>query len=106
MIVGFASSDHEALIRVTVRVPDGQDHEIEAVLDAGFTGSLTLPRAVISAFGLAWQGSGPVVLANGATDQCDFYAADIIWDGRGKPILVDSADVKPLIGMDLLYGYE
>jgi clan AA aspartic protease len=106
MIVGFVSTDHEALVRVTVRAPDGQDHEIEAVLDTGFTGSLTLPPAVISEFGLAWQGSGPVVLANGATDQCDFYAADIIWDGRGKPILVDSADVKPLIGMDLLYGYE
>jgi predicted aspartyl protease len=48
----------------------------------------------------------PVVLANGAEDQCDIHAATVVWDGTPHRILVEAADTSPLIGMALLYGYD
>ena len=49
---------------------------------------------------------GLVILANGTEDQCDIYAATVIWDGRPRNILVEVASTDPLIGMALLYGYD
>jgi len=44
----------EARIRINVRGPSGRRKHIEAVIDTGFTGWLTLPASVISAPGLSW----------------------------------------------------
>ena len=36
----------------------------------------------------------------------DIYEARIVWDGRIRRISVDEANTDPLIGMQLLDGYE
>ena len=51
MITGVVSLYREALVRVTVRGPGGPEQEIEAVIDTGFDGSLTLPLAHIVSLG-------------------------------------------------------
>jgi clan AA aspartic protease len=91
---------------LTVRSAAGQEHEIGVVLDTGFMGSLTLPRALIASLGLRWRARGMVTLANGIEDYCDIYAATIIWDGTPRDILVEAAETDPLLGMALLYGLE
>ena len=106
MISGEVNAQAEAIIRLPVRPSDGREQEIEAVLDTGFNGSLTLPPAVIASLGLPWRTRGSVMLANGTEDQCDIYTAIVIWDGRQRNILVEAADTEPLIGMALLYGYD
>ena len=95
----------EATIRLPVRAADGREQEIEAILDTGFNGSLTLPAALIASLGLPWRTRGLVMLANGSEDYCDMYAATVIWDGRPQNILVEAADTDPLVGMALLYGH-
>jgi clan AA aspartic protease len=105
MITGAMNAHHEATIRLPVQGADGRVQEIEALLDTGFNGSLTLPPTVIAALGLPWRTRGLVILANGSEDQCDIYAATIIWDGTLRNILVEAADTDPLIGMALLYGH-
>ena len=52
MILGVVNAHSEATIRLPVRDAVGHEHEIEAVLDTGFNGSLTLPPALIAALGL------------------------------------------------------
>lgn len=106
MITGIVTVHHEATIRLLVRDANGQEQEVEAVLDTGFNGSLTLPPSIIAALGLPWRTRGLVVLANGSEDHCDIYAATIVWDGGPRNILVEAADTVPLVGMALLYGYD
>ena len=106
MITGVVSTRQGATIRLAVRDAGGREHEVEAILDTGFNGSVTLPPAVIAAFGLPWRTRGQVILANGTEDQCDIYAATILWDGRPRQVLIEAADTDPLVGMALLYRYE
>ena len=106
MIIGVVNAQTEATIRLSVRAADGREQEIEAILDTGFNGSLTLPLAVIASLGLRWRTRGLVMLANGTEDHCDIYGATVIWDGRPRNILVEAADTDPLVGMALLYGHD
>ena len=106
MIVGNVNSRHELLIRVPVRNAAGQEQEVEAVLDTGFTGSLTLPPTVIANLGLPWVSREEGLLANGAVEQFDIYAAIVVWDGVARPVLVEEVDAAPLLGMTLLIGYD
>lgn len=106
MITGVVNAHHEATIRLPLLAADGRDQEIEAILDTGFNGSLTLPPAVIAALGLLWRTRGLVILANGTEDRCDIYAAAVLWDGVPRNILVEAADTDPLVGMALLYGHD
>ncbi len=106
MIIGVVNAHAEATIRLPVRAADGQEHDIDTLLDTGFNGSLTLPPTLIAPLGLSWRTRGLVMLANGTEDQCDIYTATVIWDGGPRHILVEAADTDPLIGMALLYGHD
>jgi clan AA aspartic protease len=104
MIVGTVNSSLEPTVRVTVRNATGSDHEIEAVVDTGFTGSLTLPTSVIAAFGLPWRIRHTVRLGDGSTDFYDVHAGIILWDGTVRHISVEAANTRPLLGMELISG--
>ena len=43
MITGTVSVNREPIIRISVQDAHGQSHELNAVLDTGFNGWLTLP---------------------------------------------------------------
>jgi clan AA aspartic protease len=106
MISGIVTVAREAVISLTVRGPNGQEQEIEAVIDTGFDGSLTLPSALIAALGLPWRRRGRALLADGNESVFDIYEAMVMWDGTARRVSVDAVDVMPLVGMTLLYGYE
>jgi clan AA aspartic protease len=105
MIVGVVRA-REPLIRLMIRGYRGRQHEIEAVVDSGYTGWLTLPPAVIAALNLGWRSSGRGILADGSVSTFDVYQAKVVWDGRVRPVLADELDSAPLVGMALLRGYE
>ena len=105
MIVGIVHR-REALIRLTVRGPHGRQQEIEAVVDSGYTGWLTLPPRVIAALGLHWQTFGRGILADGSVSVFDIYHAKVLWDHRVRSVFVDEFDATPLIGMAMLRGYQ
>ena len=56
VLTGTVNSDYEAVVRLRVRGPSGRDLETEAIIDTGFTGSLTLPKEVVTRLGLLFQG--------------------------------------------------
>jgi clan AA aspartic protease len=106
MITGVVTASREAIISLKVHGPTGQEQEIQVIIDTGFDGSLTLPPALISTLGLPWRRRGRALLADGQGSVFDIYEATVVWDGTPRRIPVDEADITPLIGMALLYGYE
>jgi clan AA aspartic protease len=106
MITGVVTASRQAIIRLTVRGPEGQEQEFDAVIDTGFDGILTLPPALITTLGLVWRRRGRALLADGSESLFDIYETIVIWDGEPRRIAVDEADIDPLVGMSLLYSYE
>jgi predicted aspartyl protease len=67
---------------------------------------LTLLPSLIATLGLVWRRRGRALLADGSESLFDIYETIVIWDGEPRRIAVDEADIDPLVGMSLLYGYE
>jgi clan AA aspartic protease len=105
MITGWVNAFREAVVCLPVRGTQGQEQAIEAVLDTGFNGYLTLPPELIAELGLPFRRNGRAVLGDGSAVTFDIHEAVVIWEGRPRRIPVDAADTDPLLGMGLLYGH-
>ena len=106
MIVGAVTASLEAVVSIAASGPDGRMYPLDAVIDTGFSGYLTLPYRVIVSLKYNWIRSQSVILGDGSEQPCDVYEAEIVWYGQSRKIEVESADVQPLIGMALLEGYD
>ncbi len=106
MITGTVTTDREAIVRLMMHGPAGQEQLIEAMIDTGFDGWLSLPPALITLLGLTWRRRGRAQLADGSESYFDIYAATVVWDRCQLRVPVDKADTSPLVGMALLNGYE
>jgi clan AA aspartic protease len=106
MITGGVNANVEATIRIQVRGTHGQGREIEAVIDTGFSGFLTLPSSLADSLDLRWLGHSQGVLADGSVHLFEVYGATVVWDGEDRLVEVDAADSEPLVGMALMQGYQ
>ena len=106
MIGGVVNTRLEAVVRVRVRGPSAVELAVDAIVDSGFSASLTLPAAAVATLGLARQSSGGAVLADGSLKQFNIYDAEVEWDGDWRPVLVSLVGDEALIGMRLLAGRE
>ena len=105
MITGMVRA-REGRIRLTVRGNSGSDREIEAVVDTGYTESLSLPPAIIIALALRWKTFGRGTVADGSECIFNRYVGILSWDGEDRRIAIDEMDEQPLVGMKLLRGFE
>ncbi|HEV3003446.1 MAG TPA: hypothetical protein VGX78_03250 [Pirellulales bacterium] len=106
MIRGVVNARREPIVPLQVRGPGGTELEVEAVVDSGFTASLTLPAVDVAALGLERQSGGGAILADGEIRQFDIYAAEVAWGGGWRPVLVSALGDEVLLGMRLLAGHE
>jgi clan AA aspartic protease len=102
MITGMVNANREATIRLMVLSPQGHQQEIEAIIDTGFTGFLTLPPLLVATLGLTWLCRQPGILADGRVEYFDVYVTTVIWDGQPRTVEVEAVDTEPLVGMSLL----
>lgn len=102
MITGAVNAGREATIQLVATGQSGQQQQIEAIIDTGFTGFLTLPPALIQALGLSWLCRQPGILADGRVEFFDVYIATVMWDGEPRTVEVEAADTDSLVGMSLL----
>ena len=106
MISGVVTGDRQAVIHLTVRGPTAREQEIEAIIDTGFDGCLSLPSSLIVLLSLAWRERGRALLADGSETVFVIYEGIVLWDGQARRIPIHEAETTPLIGMSLLQGYE
>jgi clan AA aspartic protease len=106
MMIGSVNADLEPLLRLIVRDTGGRPQEVEAVIDTGFNGFLTLPPALITALGLTWLCRQEGQLADGSILPFDVYVATVDWHGQAKNVEIEAAEPQPLLGMALMRGSE
>jgi len=106
MIFGFVNDNCEAIIKIAVGHANSPKIMVDAVIDTGFTGSLSLPLSTITAVGLPWSGRDEGTLGDGSEAIFEIYTASVIWDGQIKIIDVVASESEPLVGMSLLYGFK
>lgn len=106
MIIGEVNRYREAVICISVLAPNGQLHQLEAIIDTGFDGWLSLPPDFVTMIKLPWQKIGRAVLADGSVHLFDVYEASILWDDQTLTIPIDEADSEPLVGMALMHGFD
>ena len=104
MITGKITANREAIIELEVIGSNQRREKVEAVIDTGFNGYLTLPNNLIRYLNLQRAGSRHVTLGDGNVVVLDVYLAMVLWHGQQREVLALQADGGPLIGMSLLYG--
>ena len=105
-MVGVVQSDLEAVISIALIGPSGRHQVVETVIDTGYNGFLTLPYGVIELLELPWTDLHRVTLADGSSPICDVYEGRIAWDDQTRLIEVEAAETQPLLGMEMMEGYE
>jgi predicted aspartyl protease len=86
VIRGTVTTDREAVIRLQILDAAGKATDIDAVIDTGFNGYMTLPLAIIRHQGLALHGTRAVILGDGTTAILDIYKATLLWMGQPHSI--------------------
>src|SRR4051812_44099918 len=104
MMRGAVSARREAHLNVIVRGPTGQEQEVDATIDTGFSGYLTLPAALTSALSLAYHSQTIAILADGSSVRLSIYEAIVLWQGQARDVLVVEAEGGVLLGTALLHG--
>ncbi len=103
MIIGKIVDNQVAIIDLEFA---GINHnqKVEAIIDTGFTGELTLPGDLIDSLGFPQIGELPITLGDGNEADVGLYLGMVLWQGEERIVQVLRTDGKSLIGMSLLYG--
>jgi clan AA aspartic protease len=104
-MIGSVTEALEAMLRIEVHDSNSHVHEVEAIIDTGFNGYLTLSSKLIAALGLPWLFRQQGQLADDSIQVFDVYKATVVWDSVQRVIEVEAVDAHPLIGMGLLEDY-
>ena len=102
MIQGAVNDAYEAVVAISLQGPEGQTQDIEAVIDTGYSGFLTLPTALVTELGLPFTYIGRVLMANDDEVTFDVHDVTVLWDGLPRHIKADATGSTPLVGMLLL----
>ena len=106
VIRGRVDTQQEARVALEIRDTAGQAHPVEAVIDTGFNGHLTLPRAAIQRLNLAPAAPIAVTLATGTREILNTWRGQILWNDRRRTIRVLESRGNPLMGTRLLEGSQ
>ena len=96
--------NREAIVEPEVFGPDQPPQQVEAVIDTGYNGYLTLLSDLVTVLQLPFAGHRRGTLADGSIIRLDVCLAGVVWHGRQKDVLISQAVGTPLIGMSLLEG--
>ena len=101
-ISGHVDADLEGWVSLQIAGNDGRFRSIDAVIDAGFSGFLTLPRHLIESLGFRRRRRTNVLLANQVQASLNVWLAQILGHERLRTIRVLVAEGVPLLGTRLL----
>jgi clan AA aspartic protease len=106
VIQGEVNAAYEAVVTLPLQDPEGRTRDVEAVVDTGYSGFLTLPPGLVDEMGLPFAYMGQAFLANDAEVDFDVHYVTVPWDGEPRDIEADAMGSTPLVGMLLLDGHS
>lgn len=106
MLTGTVTHKLEARVGLAIIRPGAPDYPLEAVVDTGFNGFLTLPAGVIRETNLPFNGFTSAQLADGSIVTLRRFHATIRWDRGGRDVLVLESEGGALVGMSLMEGHR
>ena len=106
MMIGSINEEREAVLCLQIQGPEDQSVEVEAVIDTGYNGTLSLPPEIIAVLALPSRGARQVTLGDGSSVYLNIYRATVIWDGQPLAAQVMETEDVTVLGMSLLYGYR
>jgi clan AA aspartic protease len=80
--------------------------DLQATVDTGFSGFLSLPLAQINALQLPYDRTEIFTIGSSGDIEFDLYSGTVLWDGQERDVFVLATDCDPLIGMSLIQGYH
>ncbi|WP_428117862.1 clan AA aspartic protease [Candidatus Poriferisodalis sp.] len=104
MIEGTVNTGLEAIITLAVSGTAERSSRVDALIDTGYGGDITLPSDVVNDLGLMRVGSTKLMLANGNEEVFDTFVASVDWSGSERGVAVHETESVPLIGMQMLEG--
>ena len=104
MLTGHVTSDREAVLPIEVLGADGRVLQVEAGIDTGYNGFLTLPGTVIDELDLTYVGPARAALGDGNEVRMDLFLAAVQWEDGPRDVLVLESEGGTLVGMALLDG--
>jgi predicted aspartyl protease len=105
MTSGFLNSDDAPAVSLEVR-GSGGERSLEAVIDTGFNGALTLPPDWIDSLGLPQSGEESVGLADGRVIIVPMYVGYVTLDDQAYEVDIAKAQTDPLAGTSLFWGFS
>ena len=106
MIEGVVNTAYEAVVSLSLQGAEGRTQEIEAVVDTGYTGFLTLPSALVDELLLPFAYVGRAFLANDDEVEFDVHNVTVLWDGQPIQVRAAATGSTSLVGMMLLDGHN
>jgi clan AA aspartic protease len=104
MLTGRITAEREAVVRFQVLGPAGQAKAVEAAIDTGFDGYLTLPAELVRHLDLPFLGTTTATLGDGNSVHMTLHLASVLWEEEPWEVLVLAAEGGILVGMALLAG--
>ena len=106
MIEGVVNDAYEAVVALSLQGATGQVQDIEAVIDTGYSGFLTLPATLVMELELPFSHVSRAFLANDDEVSFDVHDVTVLWDGQPRYVKADATGSTPLVGMLLLDGHS
>ncbi|MCY3587149.1 MAG: hypothetical protein OXH40_00485, partial [Chloroflexi bacterium] len=98
VITGQVNADYEAIVVVNLQGRRGEMRRLEAVVDTGFSGFLTVTPAIVAELALPFLMMGRALLADDSEAQFPVHSAVVLWDDQPVSVDVEAADTTPLAG--------
>jgi len=106
MIEAMVNAYNEAIVPLPIRGPAGRNREVTAVIATGYSGSLTLPAALVAELELPYVFSSSATLADDTEVGFPVHRVTAVWDGNLRNIEADAVGATPLVGMALLKAHS
>jgi|SRR5579871_4206090 len=105
MILGKVNAFKQAVISLELRGPNGQTETVDAIIDTGYDGYLTVTPNIAARLQFPFRETRTYELGNGALIDFAIHDATVLWDGQTQDVATLVTDGGVLIGMSLLAGY-
>ena len=104
MMTGKVTFNRKAIIELKIIGSNREQETVEAIIDTGFNGDLTLSSDLIYRLKFQPVGNRHVTLGDGSMVILDVYLGKVLWHGQEREVLVLQSEGGSLVGMSLLYG--